>query len=164
MKELLCLFKLKHYGHCPWKVRAGGAWTEGRGGEAHRQFNCREVLKKNLCQVMKLLIAIHVSFCDSHVNRWTGCSAVFLEGVVHFKIRHCWRDTESVKIWRSICPCNFMGWFQGSCRTFRTAGAYGSKGHDIHPCRCPMKEQTLSLCLMQCPLLEAVYMFLYFKI
>lgn len=34
---------------------------------------------------MKLLIAIHVSFCDSHVNRWTGCSAVFLEGIVHFK-------------------------------------------------------------------------------
>lgn len=55
-------------------------------------------LKKNLCQVMKLLIAIHVSFCDSHVNRWTGCSAVFLEGVVHFKIRHCWRDTESARI------------------------------------------------------------------
>ena len=47
---------------------------------------------------MKLLIAIHVSFCDSHVNRWTGCSAVFLEGVVHFKIRHCWRDTESARI------------------------------------------------------------------
>lgn len=41
--------------------------------------------KKNLCQVMKLLIAIHVSFCDSHVNRWTGCSAVFLEGIAHFK-------------------------------------------------------------------------------
>ena len=34
---------------------------------------------------MKLLIAIHVSFCDSHSNRWTGCSAVFLEGIVHFK-------------------------------------------------------------------------------
>lgn len=34
---------------------------------------------------MKLLIAIHVSFCDSHVHRWTGCSAVFLEGIVHFK-------------------------------------------------------------------------------
>lgn len=34
---------------------------------------------------MKLLIAIHVSFCDSHVNRWTGGSAVFLEGIVHFK-------------------------------------------------------------------------------
>lgn len=34
---------------------------------------------------MKLLIAIHVSFCDSHVTRWTGCSAVFLEGIVHFK-------------------------------------------------------------------------------
>lgn len=41
---------------------------------------------------MKLLIAIHVSFCDSHVNRWTGCSAVFLEGAVHFKMRQCWRD------------------------------------------------------------------------
>ena len=34
---------------------------------------------------MKLLIAIHVSFCGSHSNRWTGCSAVFLEGIVHFK-------------------------------------------------------------------------------
>lgn len=34
---------------------------------------------------MKLLIAIHVSFCDSHVNGWTGCSAVFLEEIVHFK-------------------------------------------------------------------------------
>lgn len=54
------------------------------GKKAHRQFNCGEV-KKNLCQVMKLLIAIHVSFCDSHANRWTGCSAVFLERIVHVK-------------------------------------------------------------------------------
>lgn len=110
---------------------------------------------------MKLLIAIHVSFSNSHVNRWTGCSAVFLEGVVHFKMRHCWRDTERVRIWRSIYPCNFMGWFQGSCHTFRADGAYGSKGHDIHPHRCPRKEQNLILRLMQYLLLRQ---FTYFSI
>ena len=163
------LFKLKHYYHHPWKVSSVKTEQEVLGqkdrGKKHiDNLIVEKFSKNNLCQVMKLLIAIHVSFFDSHVNRWTGCSPVFLEGAVHLKMRQCWRDTERVRIWRSIYPCNFMGWFQGSCRTFRADGAYGSKGHDFHPHHCPLKEQTLNPRLMQYLLLEAVYIFLYFKI
>lgn len=60
---------------------------------------------------MKLLIAIHVSFCDSYVNRWTGCSTVFLEAFVHFKNEALLEECcMRVRICTSIHPYNFMGW------------------------------------------------------
>jgi hypothetical protein len=65
VKDLSSLFKIKH--HCLFRKsqlgedRAEGAWTEGK--KKHIDNLIVENLKKNnLCQVMKLLIAIHVSF------------------------------------------------------------------------------------------------------
>lgn len=59
---------------------------------------------------MKLLIAIHVSFCDSHVNRWTGCSAEFLERIVHVKNEVLLEDCVREDLQKQACtPVNSRG-------------------------------------------------------
>lgn len=57
---------------------------------------------------MKVFIAIHVSFCNSHVDGWTGCLAVFLEEIKKKK-RGIVGEILCEYICRSMHSSNFIG-------------------------------------------------------
>lgn len=115
---------------------------------------------------MKLLIAIHVSVCASHVNDGQAVQQCFWKGLHTSNTRRCWRIAVCAGPCRSCTPRAPRGGVGGTAGpALRTrCSLWGSGGHSGHPVTVPPPHQALRVRLMLHLPFEAVYTFCYLKI